>query len=403
MKNILFVLAFLFTASFLNAQDYYLTADKNATPLTVNKITDMPDVLKAQGKDKKYQSVVLSYSNGEGLFVLVPTTFNREISLDGMSLIDKNDEDNYIDISVKNISKNPKEDLERFKKEATSSAAKITSEKDILIKGKTIKEVLFSTPNGNAAAGYMFDYKKNFLFITQGTAKNIAARCGQVKKIIASLGVVRTAEYGGESAQNTVPASPSAAAQITAAKTSAALPAPSASAEAEAENPAITAMKQAGLSTAQDVEDTDIHSLKVTAQGSKTNKVAFKYAGSSYYVLSPSDVKATLEDGRVYFASPRRGKNIMYLEVSSQKSKTFYASALKNYGEGHALKAQPAKELKLGANSVRLIRKTALNKSANNYFIKKNSSFVLSYIADSKDDIYFEGLAKALLTSFTQE
>lgn len=400
MKNILFVLAFLFVTPLLNAQDYYLTADKNAIPVVVSKITDMADILKAQGKDKKYQSVVLSFSNGEGIFIIVPTTFNREISLDGISLTDKNDEEYYIDISVKNSSKNPKEELEAFKKEATSSSAKVTSEKDITIGGKTIKEVLFSTPKGNFAAGYMLDYKKNLLFITQGTSKNIAERCAQVKKIIASLGVVQTVEYASSVAQNLPPANTLPAVAPSAAKTG--NNAASAS-SAEAQNPAVTAMKQAGLGTAQDVEDTDIHSLKVTAQGTKTNKVTFKYAGGSYYVLSSSDIKATLEDGRIYFTTPKRGKNIMYLEVPGQKSKTFYASAIKEYGEGHALKAQPAKELKLGANSVRLIRKTALNKSANNYFIKKDGNFVLSYIADSKDDIYFDGVAKAVLTSFTQE
>ncbi len=401
MKNIFFVLAFLFVSPVINAQDYYLTSDRNETSINVNKITDMPDVLKEQGKDKKYQSVVLSFSNGEGIFVLAPITFEREITLEGISLTDKKDEDYYIDISVKNISNNPKEDYEKFKKEATSASAKITSEKEIIIRGKKVKEVIFSMPKGAAAAGYMLDYKKNLLFITQGTDKNIMQHSAQVKRIIASIGIVRTVQDSA-AAQNVAPAPAIPAAP--AAKNTAVVGQPATIvAPAEETNPAIAAMQQAGLSTAQDVEDTDIHSLKVTAQGSKTSKVAFKYAGSSYYVLTSSDIKTTLEDGRVYFASPRRGKNIMYLEVSSQKSKTFYASVIKEYGEGHALKAQPAKELKLGANSARLIRKTALNKSANNYFIKKGNSFVLSYIADSKDDIYFDGIAKAILTSFTQE
>ena len=407
MKTVLFVLAFLFISPLLFAQDYYLTADKNATPITVNSITDMPQLLKAQGKDKKYQSVVLSFSNGEGLFVLAPLTFDREITLEGISLTDKNDEDYYIDISVKNISDNPKEDYEKFKKEATSASAKIISEKDILIRAKRVKEVIFSMPKGVAAAGYMFDYKKNFLFITQGTDKNIAQHSDEVKKIIASLGVVHTAQYTASAPTPNIPATKASAkssaanipAQPAAAGQSVALAAPS----AEVENPAITAMKQAGLSTAQDVEDTDIHSLKVTAQGSKANKVAFKYAGGSYSVVAPSDINVTLQDGRIYFATPRRGKNIMYLEVPSQKSKTFYASAVKDYGEGHVLKAQPAQSVKLGGNTVRLIRKTALNKSANNYFIKKGSNFVLSYIVDSKDDGYFDGVAKAILTSFTQD
>ncbi len=395
MKNIFFVLAFLFVSPVINAQDYYLTSDRNETSINVNKITDMPDVLKEQGKDKKYQSVVLSFSNGEGIFVLAPITFEREITLEGISLTDKKDEDYYIDISVKNISNNPKEEYEKFKKEATSASAKITSEKEIIIRGKKVKEVIFSMPKGAAAAGYMLDYKKNLLFITQGTDKNIMQHSAQVKRIIASIGIVRTVQ--DSAAAQTVAPAPAAK------NTAVVSPAATVVAPAEETNPAIAAMQQAGLSTAQDVEDTDIHSLKVTAQGSKTSKVSFKYAGSSYYVLTSSDIKTTLEDGRVYFASRRRGKNIMYLEVSSQKSKTFYASVIKEYGEGHALKAQPAKELKLGANSARLIRKTALNKSANNYFIKKGNSFVLSYIADSKDDIYFDGVAKALLTSFTQE
>ena len=401
MKNIFFVLAFLFVSPVINAQDYYLTSDRNETSINVNKITDMPDVLKAQGKDKKYQSVVLSFSNGEGIFVLAPITFEREITLEGISLTDKKDEDYYIDISVKNISNNPKEDYEKFKKEATSASAKITSEKEIIIRGKKVKEVIFSMPKGAAAAGYMLDYKKNLLFITQGTDKNIMQHSAQVKRIIASIGIVRTVQDSA-AAQNVAPA-PAIPAAPAAKNTAVVGQSATVVAPAEETNPAIAAMQQAGLSTAQDVEDTDIHSLKVTAQGSKTSKVAFKYAGSSYYVLTSSDIKTTLQDGRVYFASPRRGKNIMYLEVSSQKSKTFYASVIKEYGEGHALKAQPAKELKLGANSVRLIRKAALNKSANNYFIKKGNSFVLSYIADSKDDIYFDGIAKAILTSFTQE
>ena len=159
-------------------------------------------------------------------------------------------------------------------------------------------------------------------------------------------------------------------------------------------------MKQAGLSTAQDVEDTDIQSLKVTPAGSAANKISFKYNGLSYSLSAPAQVKATLEDGRIYFATPRRGKNILFLEVPGTKSKTFYASILKTYGEGHVLKPQKATDVKLGANSVRVLRKAALNKAANNYFFKQNSSFVISYIADSKDDIYFDTLAKSLITSF---
>ncbi len=408
MKNIFFVLAFLFISPVLSAQDYYLTADRNETPLTVSKITDMTDLLKAQGKDKKYQSVVLSFSNGEGLFVLAPLSFEREITLEGISLTDKTDEEYYIDISVKDISDKPKEDYEKFKKEATASSAKITSEKEIIIRGKRVREVIFTMPKG-VAAGYMLDYKKNLLFITQGTEKNITQHSDQVKRIIASLGVVRTAQNAAEQqalppAANALINTP-AAAKPAAKNAAAVVPAAAVPALAAAEetNPAITAMKQAGLTTAQDVEDTDIYSLKVTAQGSKTNKVSFKYAEGSYSVVAPSDVNVTLQDGRIYFAAPRRGKNIMYLEVPSQKSKTFYASAVKDYGEGHVLKAQPAQAIKLGGNTVRLIRKTALNKSANNYFIKKGSSFVLSYIADSKDDGYFDGVAKSILTSFTQE
>lgn len=400
MKNIIAgVVAALLCSAALNAQDYYLTKDKNQTPFKVGKITQVQDILKTQGKTDKYQFVLLSYSNGAGVFTLAPINFNKELSLDGISLTDKKDENYYIDISIKDISQKLADEVASFKKEVAQSGAKLASEKDLSINKRAVKEMMFTMANGKQAAAYMLEYKKNLLFITQGSPEAIALRTAVVKRIIAALGMVQTDD------SPTKDIMPAAAPQTQADAASAADAKAVAPAQTEAK-PADTAAQAqqdaAPVAVLQEEQDTDIHSLKVAAQG-RNNKITFKCAGNSFAFSVPNDVKTTVEEGRLYFATPQRGKNIFFMEAQSVKSKAFYSSILKTYGDGHVLKSRPVKEIKAGPYSVRVIKKTALNKAANNYFFKAGENFVVSYIVDAKDDIYFDGIAKGAITSFKAE
>ena len=194
MKNIILGLTFLFACGTVSAQDYFVTKDRNKSSFKVNKITEVQNIFKVQGKSDKYQFVLLSFSNGEGVFTLVPVNFDKELSLDGLSLTDKKDEDYYIDISIKDSSAKPQEDVAAFKKEVASSGAKMVSEQDVIINTRKVKEMLFSMASGRQAYAYMIDYKKNILFITQGTKDNIKERSMVVKRIIAALGLVQTAD-----------------------------------------------------------------------------------------------------------------------------------------------------------------------------------------------------------------
>jgi len=395
MKKICLFLSFIFLCGAIYAQDYYMTADKNKTPLKVGKISEVQSLMASSGKSKKYQFVLLSFSNGQGVFVLAPISFNQELSPEGVTFTDKKNEDYTFDINVKNSSAKAGEDLNAFKTQALSAKAQLTSESSIVMNGNEVKQIFFDMPDASRSAAFMTDYRgKNLLFMTQGGKKNIALRVNALKKVILSLGTLQ-ADSSAAAPVAAVPAAVSSntapAAVVPAAVATVNVAAPSA-------NPALAALQKSGLKDLQD--DVYIQSLKVLSQSRGRRQIIFRYGTSSFSAAVSSNLDVSLDDGRLLFKLPRRPKNVFFMEIVSPRSKPYYASLLRKNGEGHAFKSQGAKREKLGVNSVNVLTKDALSKKAVNYFFKQNGiPFVVSYIADTDDNMQYAQMAEDIISS----
>ena len=82
---------FMFCALGVYAQDYYLTKEKNKTPLAVESVEGIAKTLKSLGKDGKYKPVILSKNAAEAVYVLAPVSLNTDSDED-LSVISNYDQ-----------------------------------------------------------------------------------------------------------------------------------------------------------------------------------------------------------------------------------------------------------------------------------------------------------------------
>lgn len=395
-KILLAVISLMLCAGSCFAQDYFLTADKNETPLKLDRFGQIVEILNIQGKASKYQPVLLDMQNTEAIFLLAPRGFKQEIAEEGIMLLDPKQENVFIDIELMPNKGSLAVYAGQFKEEYTDPddkrSAAFLSQKEIQLNGHAVMEViLYSSEDKSYIYGYYVNYKnkKDIKFTMVVTAAENTKYVNILKDAISSLGTIQIKEGAQGAAQ---PAE--TAGQVAAnAETSV-----NATAENAAKIVAEEEKKQPKVARLPIIID-----VSQATKDAKTNKVNFSTVNTSYYFEVPSDVKASLKDGRIYFNTSIRTKNVFFMELPGSKSKDYYEEVVKKFTSGQSLRQVSAQKAKVGVKEVRVTRKLGLNRAANNYFFKEGESFAISSMSDSKDEKYFDNVAKTIINTIKEE
>lgn len=373
MKKLLSLFFILFCANCF-AQDYYLTPNKNRTPLKVKSAADISAVLKQQKKDSKYRVVVLDSNAKQAVYILVPASLNVNLS-DNDFVINNYDsesdnppEDAFdINVSFKDV---PEDMQQNFKQLAKEENKKITHERSKKVYGR------------NKFEKYVFNIE-NY--------KTTVLTAPYAGKFVEFVYVIRAQKDGSASNKKGEAALGIAAASLNRAVFTAKA---SSYAEDSGEDmpempPALENFSSSKLSANQTAYKFDIKQDEDT------------YA---YTFTLPSSFAAKQDNSSdVRIIIDKTDNSEMWLELVYKNSKQYNDAALSKYAAGKKLNAAQRTKFRAGSNTVAFVKKTALNVNASSYFFNKgDKKFVLSFVAPSSKTPSYEQAAAALLKSFKE-
>lgn len=377
---------FMFCAFGVYAQDYYLTKEKNKTPLSVESVAGIAQTLKSRGKDGKYKPVILSKNASEAVYVLAPA-----------SLYADGDEDVFV------ISNYNQEEEELSKPGAFAISAALKSEPEDIKNG--IKE--YSEEYGE-------EIRPQYTKRTYGRINyDVCSFSTKEAKII-----ILTAPYNGKYISINYMASPNAdpkavpgakiskgeaALGIIASSLNRAVFTGGAAKQNAEQTPKISepAHEPAEERTAPILEDWS--SKNISAR-----EVQFSFNISendktySYQMTLPVGISAGPEgknDARIILK--QEADAVMWLEPVFKNSRAYNDEVLAKYAPGKKFTQNPTRKIKIAGKDVSFSKKTALNVNASSYFFGEGGRrFVLSFVTPSSKLTSYETAASAVLSKF---
>ena len=377
MKKLL-TLFFILISAYCFAQDYYLTPNKNKTPLQVKSAADITNVLKQQNKDKKYRVVVLYSDAKEAVYILVPASLNVNLS-DNDFIINNYDSEsetenppaNAFDINVS--FKDAPEDMEQnFKQLAKEEQKKIAHERSEKVYGRNkFEKFAFGIENYNITV-LTAPYAGKFVELVYMVQTDKSGSSAVNKKGEAALGIAAASlNRAVFTANPEVPYTEDSSEDIL----------------KEEVPPVLENFTSDKVSASQTAYKLDIK------QGEDTYSYTFTLPSSvTVKQDNSSDIRLIID---------KTANSEMWFELVYKNSKQYNDTALAQYAAGKKLNKAKKTKFKAGQKTVTFVKKTALNVNASSYFFNiGDKKFVLSFIAPSAKLPAYEQNAAALLRSF---
>ena len=384
---------FMFCTLGVYAQDYYLTKDKNKTPLAVESVEGIAQTLKNRGKDGKYKPVILSKNASEAVYVLAPVSLKSDSDEDASVIGNYNDEDEsevlepgsfIISLTLKDTPEDIQSALKEYSEESGEEIRPAYGKKTYgrinynvcSFSTKDSKNMILTAPyNGRyISINYMASSKPDPK-TAQGT--KISRGEAALGIVVSSLNRAVFNTSGKGVSENKNINSP--------------LPAEGVNAVSEPAEEKHAPVLENWLS--KNISARSVRFSFDINEGDNTY---------SYIMLLPASIAAKPEgkdEARIILKQD--ADSIMWLEPVFKNSRAYNEEALNKYAPGKKLTQNPVRKIKAAGKNVNFIRKTALNVNSSSYFFKEGGrSFVLSFIAPSSKLTAYEKDSAAVLNGF---
>ena len=377
---------FMFCALGVYAQDYYLTKEKNKTPLAVESVEGIAKTLKSLGKDGKYKPVILSKNAAEAVYVLAPVSLNTDSDED-LSVISNYDQSEEeiskpgafaISAALKNepedIKSGIKEYSEEYGEEIRPQYTKRTYGRinyDVCsFSTKEAKIIILTAPYNGKYISF------NYMASPNADPKSVSG--AKISRGEAALGIIasslnRAVFASGAAKQNAV------------------------------QTPKISepAAAPAEERTAPVLEDWSSKNISAREVQFSFN-IAENDKTYSYIMTLPVGISAKpegKEDARIILK--QEADALMWLEPVFKNSRSYNDEVLAKYAPGKKFTQNPTRKIKIAGKGVNFVRKTALNVNASSYFFAEGGRrFVLSFVTPSSKLTSYESAASAVLNKF---
>lgn len=387
-----FILSFFAVNAF--AQDYYLTMNKNKTPLKVKSAAAISELLKKQGKDSKYQVVILNQNPKGAVYTLVPASLSVETE-DNVTNITSLKEGNVafgLTVEFPDKLEDVQAGIEEMKTEfpdlKLTQSNKLYSRikyKRYDVSSSEFKQIILQAPY--AGKYVQMSYTTEAIEAKDKDGKPMADKNEAVLGIAASS--LNRAVFTAETPKE---------AQKTFAKTSVKVSA----------KPAEEAFANAGAnSAASEVLPPVISELSIRKLAPRASEISFILTdGENVYLSKITTVQeypsAKAEGGRLILKAEKDA--FMWLEPVFKDSKAYNASILQKYAPGKKFNTPRKNKVKVGTKEVNMVKYSALNESTISYFFKDGGRrFVLSFIAPSSKLPAYEKSSAEILRGFSIE
>ncbi len=377
---------FMFCALGVYAQDYYLTKEKNKTPLAVESVEDITKTLKSRGKDGKYKPVILSKNASEAVYVLAPVSLNADGDED-LSVISNYDQSEEeiskpgafaISAALKSEPEDIKDEIKEYSEEYDDDIRPQYTKRTY---GRINYDVCsFSTKEAKIiilTAPYNGKYI-SFNYMASLNADPKAIPGAKISRGEAALGIIASslnrAVFTAADAKQKAEQTP------------------------KISEPAFEATEERTAPVLEDWSSKNISAREVQFSFNITeNDKTY-----SYIMTLPVAIAAKpegKEGARIILK--QESDAVMWLEPVFKNSRSYNDEALAKYAPGKKFTQNPTRKIKISGKDVSFVRKTALNVNASSYFFAEGGRrFVLSFVTPSSKLTSYESAASSVLNKF---